>query len=374
MTFLAQGNPAQLEKYFNIADIIAKGEAALATEPYHITSDIAQYSQGGSQDFYSNGDFWWPNPNTPDGLPFVQWDGETNPGNFTAHRKSMRNMRTCTAHLAAAYHITGDEKYAAKAVDFLQVFFLNPATKMNPHLLYAQAIPGVCHGRGIGIIDTLHLVDVPVAIEKLKNSPHMSPDIYHGLQQWFSQYLHWITTHPQGIEEMNHPNNHGVCWNVQAAMFAKFTNNTEVMALCRTRYKEVYLPEQLAADGSFPAEIKRTKPYNYSCFTADNMANICHILSTEADNLWIFTLPDGRGIKTAIEYITPFIFNIDTWPHHQDVQYFDAFPAAFPFLLFAGLAYGREDYLQLWETLSQKPQGEELRRNIAIRQAYNWVV
>jgi len=374
MKFLTTMTQGQIETCFNKDNLLALAEAALNVTPPHVTLHKARYSEGGPHDFYSNGDFWWPNPNTADGLPFVQRDGETNPGNFTAHRISMRTMRTCTANLAAAYHITQDEKYAQKAVEFLKIFFLNPETKMNPHLLYAQAIPGVCAGRGIGIIDTLHLIDVPVAIERIKNSTTMTQDVYDGLKQWFAEYLNWITTHPQGIDEMNHFNNHGVCWNVQAAMFAKFTDNTEIMDLCRKRYKEIYLPEQMRADGTFPEEIKRTKPYNYSCFVVDNMANICNILSTEEDNLWEFCLEDGRSIKTAIKYIVPFMFNISDWPHHKDVQYFDEFPAAMPFLLFAGAAYGNDEYLKLWAELSKKPQGEEMRRNIAVRQPYIWLV
>ena len=374
MKFITTMSQNQLDTYFNKQNIIALANLALTTPPPHITAHIARYSEGGPHDFYSNGDFWWPNPDTPDGLPYVQRDGETNPGNFTAHRISMRVMRTSVAHLAAAYHITGDEKYAAGAVEFLHTFFLNPETKMNPHLLYAQAIPGVCHGRGIGIIDTLHLADVPVAIERLKNSHALTPCVLDGLRQWFADYLAWITTHQQGIDEMNHPNNHGVCWNVQAAMFAKFTGNEEIMDLCRRRYKEVYLPGQMKADGTFPEELRRTKPYNYSCFVVDNMVNICQILSTEDDNLWEFTLSDGRGIKAAVDYIVPYIVNIDEWPHHKDVMYFDEFPAAFPFLVFAGMAYGNDEYFRLWAELNEKPQGEELRRNIAIRQVYNWVV
>lgn len=373
MKFMTSLTPLQLKECFNETSIIELAESLLQVEPPHITQHVAQYSEGGKHDFYSNGDFWWPNPSTPDGLPFVQRDGQTNPGNFTAHRTSLRTMRTSTAHLAAAYHITKDEKYAQKAVEFLKVFFLDADTKMNPHLLYAQAIPGVCPGRGIGIIDTLHLVDVPVAIELLKNSQAMGGHVYEGLQGWFASYLHWITTHPQGIEEMDHPNNHGVCWNVQAAMFAKFTNNTEIMELCRKRYKEVYLPQQMRPDGTFPEELRRTKPYNYSCFVVDNMVNICQILSTKEDNLWEFTLENGTSIKTAIDYIVPFIEDITTWPHHKDVQYFDEFPAAMPFLLFAGAAYGRENYLGLWTKLAQKTQGEEMRRNIAVRQAYIWL-
>jgi len=372
MDFHVKMHAPQASKYFNPAEIIAKADLALNVTPPHITEHIAPLSQGGPHDFYSSADYFWPNPDTADNLPYIRKDGETNPGNFVAHRYSMRNMRTCVAHLAAAYNITGNEVYATTAINFLEVFFLNAATKMNPHLLYAQAIPGICHGRGIGIIDTLHLADVVAAISQIKNAPAMTGEIYAGLQEWFSAYLSWITTHPQGLDEMNTDNNHTICWSVQASIFAKFTGNQEITNLCRKLYKETYLPDQMAQDGSFPREIARTKPYMYSCFIVDNMVNLCHILSTKDDNLWEFALPDGRGIKKAMDFVVPYIKDISKWTYHKDVQHFEEMPPAMPFLLLAGVAYNRDDYLQLWAKLATKPQGDELRRNIAIRQPYNW--
>jgi len=372
MDFLIKMPASQRDKCINHAEIILKAEAAIKVTPPHITDHTAPLSQGGINDFYSSADYFWPNPDTADGLPYIRKDGETNPGNFVAHRYSMRTMRTCVAYLAAAYHITSDERYAVAAIRFLREFFLDDATKMNPHLLYAQAIPGICHGRGIGIIDTLHLADVAVAISTLEWSPSMPADVSKGLHEWFAAYLNWMTTHPQGIDEMNTNNNHTVCWSVQAAIFARYTGNKEVIDLCRKLYKEVYLPDQMATDGSFPREIDRTKPYIYSCFIVDNLVNICHILSTKDDNLWEFSLPDGRGIRKAIDFIVPYMTDISKWNYHKDVLHFDEMPPAMPFLLFAGAAYGRDDYVDLWTELAKKPQGDEMRRNIAIRQPYNW--
>ena len=152
--------------------ILAAAASALKVEPITITKFRAKLSEGGAHDFYSNGDYWWPNPNTTNGLPYVQRDGQTNPENFVAHRKCISELRNGVAALAAAYKISGDDRYVIKAAELLRVFFLDPATRMNPSLKYAQAIPGVTPGRGIGIIDTLHLIEVPKAIRTL--------DIYIG--------------------------------------------------------------------------------------------------------------------------------------------------------------------------------------------------
>lgn len=348
-------------------------ESYLEMAPVHITDEIALMSKGGPHDYYSNGDYWWPNPDTPGGLPYIRRDGESNPVAFFQHRCLLRKLHTAVATLAAAYKITGQEKYAEKAIVLLEEFFLYKATKMNPHLRYAQAIPGICSGRGIGIIDTLHLIEVPVAIYALKSSNALTPDILTNLKKWFSDYLEWLTTHRYGIEEMNQENNHGVAWTLQVALFAILTDNTKKISFCRQRCKEKLLPGQMAKNGSFTAELKRTKPYGYSIFQLDNMATLCHVLSTAEANLWEFELEDGRGIKKGMKFLYPYLADKSKWPFPPDVQHFDGWPTSQPALLFAGLAFGEAKYLDLWKKLNPDPADDEIRRNIAIRQPILWI-
>lgn len=359
---------------FDFNWIVKKAQASLYIEPMHITDAIASMSEGGPHDFYSNGDYWWPNPETPDGLPYVRRDGESNPNSFAKHREILRCLRTNVANLAAGYAVSGDEKYAEKAVILLKEFFLDQETKMNPHLLYAQAIPGICSGRGIGIIDTLHLLDVPAAVEVLKKSPHLTPDLLSGLTKWFADYLHWMTTHPYGLDEMKEGNNHGVCWAVQAAVFALFTGNERILDQCRGRYKAVILPEQMASDGSFPKELARTKPYGYSIFQLDNMVTLCHVLSDEQNDLWDFELEDGRGIRKGLEFLYPYLEDKSKWPYLVDIEHFEEWPARISGLLFAGAALGEKKYIDLWENLNPDPIDQEVRRNIAIRQPILWML
>lgn len=360
-------------KYIDREWVLSHAEAALASSPVHITDAAAPMSEGGIHDYYSNGDYWWPDPSKPDGLPYIRRDGESNPGNFDSHRQMLRTMRTHVAHLAAGYKLTAKEAYAEKAVQWLREFFLDDATRMNPHLLYAQAIPGICAGRGIGIIDTLHLIDVPYAIEALKPSAAMTEPVYSGLKRWFAVYLQWMSTHPNGIEEMNADNNHGVCWFVQAAAFAAFTGDEDMLAFCRKRYKESLLPGQMALNGSFPKELARTKPYGYSIFVLDNMTTLCRILSTSEDNLWRYELPDGRSIAKGFAFLFPYLTDKASWPLPPDVEHDEGWPAKVPSLLFAGLALDKPEYIALWERLDPDPSDPEVRRNIAIRQPLLWL-
>lgn len=353
--------------------ILRAAAAALNQAPVTITAFRAKLSDGGPNDFYSNGDYWWPNPHTTNGLPYINRDGQTNPGNFVAHRQVIRQLSDAVAALGAAYKITGDDKYAAKAAGLLKVFFLDVKTRMNPNLQYAQAIPGVSEGRGIGIIDTLHIVEIPKAVEAMEKSPAFPPDILNGLKQWFADYVLWMTTSKNGHDEANATNNHSVAFWLQVAVFAQFTGDEKDLAECRRRFTEVFVPKQMAKNGSFPRELARTKPYGYSIFQLDNMVTLCEVLSTREHDLWHFTLPDGRNIRKAMEFMYPFLADKSKWPHKPDVMAWDGWPARQPSLLFAGIAFNDPQYLDLWKKLPADPTNEEVRRNIAITQPILWL-
>ena len=353
--------------------ILKAADAAFRLEPVAITASRSKLSEGGPHDFYSNGDYWWPNPNTTNGLPYVQRDGQTNPGNFVAHRQAIRQLSDAVAALGAAYKISGDDRYARKAAELLKVFFLDDATRMKPNLQYAQAIPGVSPGRGTGIIDTLHLVEIPKAAEAMEKSRAFTPEISNGLKKWFADYVAWMTTSKNGQDEANAGNNHAVAFWLQVAVFAEYTGDANNLAECRRRYTEVFIPKQMTNDGSFPAELRRTKPYGYSIFQLDNMVTLCQVLSARDHDLWNFTLPDGRSIHRAVEFMYPYLADKSKWPHTPDVNAWEGWPARQPSLLFAGLAFKDSRYLDLWQKLPPDPANEEVRRNIAITQPILWI-
>jgi hypothetical protein len=353
--------------------ILAAASKALQQPPLTITSHRAPLSQGGPNDFYSNGDYWWPDPSKPDGLPYIQKDGHSNPDAFFAHRTAVRDLRDSVAALGAAYKLTGDDRYAAKSAELLRVFFLDPKTRMNPSLQYAQAIPGVSPGRGIGIIDALHLVEIPPAVEAMAKSPAMPPELVSGLRKWFGELADWMVSSKNGQDEAKAKNNHSVAYFLQLAVYAKFAGDEKKLAECRRQFKEVFVADQMAPDGSFPRELKRTKPYGYSIFQLDNMATLAHVLSTPQEDLWLYTLPDGRGMRTATEFLYPYLADKSKWPQKPDVQAWEGWPARQPALLFAGLALKEPKYLELWKRLPADPTDPEVRRNIAITQPVLWV-
>ena len=353
--------------------ILKAASAALDLPPITITKSTAKLSQGGPNDFYSNGDYWWPDPQKPDGLPYIQKDGQSNPDNFWQHRIAMRDMRDAVAALAAAYRITGEDRYVAKAAELLRVFFLDPKTRMNPHMKFAQAIPGVSPGRGIGIIDALHLAEVPLAVKAMQESPALPKKDLADLKQWFGDFALWMTTSKHGKDEAAATNNHSVAFYLQLAVYADFIGDEKMLADCRRQFKEVFVAKQMAVDGSFPRELARTKPYAYSIFQLDNMASLCQVLSRPDDDLWTFKLTDGRGIQKAMAFLYPYLADKSKWPHKPDVQTFEFWPVRQPCLLFAGLTLGERQYLDLFAKLPADPTDLEVKRNMAVTQPLLWL-
>jgi len=352
--------------------ILRAANQYLIEKPITITASSSPRSAGGPHDYFSESDYWWPDPANPTG-PYIQRDGMSNPDNFDGHRLALRRLSIQVPVLVAAWRLSNDRRYANKAAEHLRAWFIDERTRMNPHLKYAQAIHGRSIGRGTGIIDTIHLVEVARSIEVLEHSPVLRPAELKAIKQWFADYLRWMTTDQNGIDEREAKNNHGTCWVMQVAEFARLTGNRELLVYCRNRFKTVLAPNQIAADGSFPQELRRTKPYGYSLFNLEALAAVCQILSTPEDNLWTFETSDGRGMRKAMEFMVPFIRDKKSWKLAPDVMYDQYWPMRQTSLLFAGLALGRADYIELWKKLPADSTVEEIIRNFFIRQPVLWV-
>jgi hypothetical protein len=361
--------PIDRERILNAAD------THLSEPPITITASSSPRSHGGKHDYFSEGDYWWPDAKNPGGS-YIRRDGYSNPANFNDHREALIRLSLHVPALTAAWMITRDARYSKHAALHLRAWFLDPATKMSPSLDYAQAIFGITPGRGTGVIDTLHLVEVSRAARHLERSSAFSPAEVAGVHDWFAQYLEWMCTSKNGKEEEVAKNNHGAFWLLRARAFSVLTDNREVTALCRYRFRHNLVPDQLAPNGSFPLELARTKPYSYSLFDLDVLAIICQIASADgssADDLWNFSLSDGRRYKMAVDFMFPFIQDKSKWPYAHDVEYFDDLPNRQPSLLFAGLAYREPKYIALWRKLPPDPKTAEIIRNFPVRQPLLWV-
>lgn len=352
--------------------ILERAAANLKEEPVTVTAFIAERSAGDVHDFYSEGDYWWPDTLNPDG-PYVRRDGQTNPDNFVAHRHAMIRFSSIVANLTSAYLLEQEQKYVDAVLRHVRAWFVDEETRMNPDLQYAQAIKGIATGRGIGIIDTIHLMEVAQSLYRLEKLGLLSEGDIKSTKQWFADYLDWMSTHRYGIDEMNAKNNHGTCWVMQAAVFARYVGDKEMLDFCKKRYKEVLLPNQMAEDGSFPLETARTKPYGYSLFNLDAMATICQTLSDETDDLWTYTAEGNKNMEKGIGFIYPYVLDKESWTYPKDVMYWDEWPVAHPFLVFGALQTGNEEWLSTWARLEHFPVTDEVVRNLPVRNPLIWI-
>jgi hypothetical protein len=243
---------------------------------------------------------------------------------------------------------------------------------MNPNLQYAQAVQGVSTGRSYGIIDSLHLVEVARAASLLTGKM-MSPTDADAIRDWFSSYLNWLNTSTPGKTERDAKNNHAMCWALQAAEYARLAGDDAARKEIYRSYREMLLPDQMADDGSFPRELTRTKPYSYSIFNFDIMAGLCQSLKGLDPDAPAFQLADGRGLARAAEFIYPYIKNKNSWKWAKDIEHFNALPVRSPGLLFSGIAFHEQKYVDLWKTLNPDPTDKEIIRNYPIRQPLLWV-
>jgi hypothetical protein len=365
-------DPEKFVAHIDHARILKSARQYLKEAPVTITSASSPRSTGGPHDYFSEGDYWWPDPANPGG-PYIQRDGFSNPDNFNTHRLALIRLSLQAPALAAAWVLTNDRRYSGHCAAHLRAWFVDERTRMNPNLQYAQAIHGRFTGRGTGIIDTVHLVEVVRGAAVLARAGALKPADVGAIRKWFADYLEWMNTSPNGIQERDAKNNHGTCWLVQAGEFARFTSNSARLAEYRNRFKTILAPHQIADNGSFPEELRRTKPYGYCLFNLDAMAMACQVLSEPNDNLFTWHTADGRGFDRAMAYMVPFIADKSKWPMKPDVEYFQYWPVRQPSLLFAGLAFQRQNYIDLWRRLDPDPTVPEIIRNFPYRQPLLWL-
>lgn len=352
--------------------ILADAAWAMKQKPITVTAHYSSRSAGGIHDFFSEADYFWPDPQNPDG-PYINRDGMTNPDNFIEHRKAMIRFSKIIGALSSAYILTGKDIYIKHAVSHLKAWFVDSKTLMNPSLLFAQAVKGRFTGRNYGIIDTIHLMEVAQGTSVMEKSNAFDKETLTAVKKWFSDYILWLNTSKPGIQEKTVKNNHATCWAMQVASFAKLCGDENMLDSIRNNFRNNLLPNQMAVDGSFPLEMARTKPYGYAIFNLDAMTMLCHILSTEKENLWKFETSDGKSIKKGIEFLYPFITDKSKWTLKPDVMYWNNWPVAQPFLVFGAKAYGAQNWLKTWKNLDHKPQVEEVIRNMPIRNPLIWL-
>jgi len=274
-------------------------------------------------DYFSIGRYFWPDPSKPDGLPWINRDGETNPDAVKASdEKKLSEMIHTVDYLALAYYLTGDERYGAEAARYLRGFFLDTETKMNPHLNYGQSVPGQKTGRGSGLIDTRGFMSLPDVLKLLENCPAWTPKDRDEMKSWWTAYGEWMQASKIGLDEKKATNNHGAAYDVQLAAVLVMADQPEEAKRVLGDSLPARLDAHITTEGKQPRELARTKSWSYSCF---NLKNICKggvMAQSLGVSFWDHQGLEGRGsLKKAMLFLVPFLRDPGSWPEKQITKF-----------------------------------------------------
>jgi len=302
-----------------LVQLRAEADALLPLKPASVMDKTETAASGDRHDYFSFAPYWWPDPAKPDGLPYVRDDGKTNPESKKG-TDSAALARTCRAveTLGLAYWFTGEERYAEKAATLTRVWFLDPATRMTPNLEHAQAIPGINHGRGIGIIEARHLIDLNDGLALIAASPAWKDADSAAMRTWLTDYYHWLTTSKNGHEEAHAEgayagNNHGSWYDAQAADLALVLGHMDEARKILTAVAHERIARQIDPDGRQPLELARTKSLNYSLFNLEALVLLARFGEHVGVDLWNFSTPDGRSLRVALRYVAPYADPAKAW-------------------------------------------------------------
>jgi hypothetical protein len=297
--------------------LLAEADKALAQGLVSVVDDDLVPPSGNRRDYMSVGPYWWPNPQTKDGLPYIRKDGEVNPERNRGDTVAMGKLNGAVRSLCLAYFFVGNEAYAEHAAKLLRTWFLDPEKGMNPNLNYGQAIPGRCDGRGVGIIDTASLAVLVDVLGLLELSPAWTVGDRAALEQWFSDYLDWLLTSSHGRDEAKAGNNHGTYYDIQVAVFALFCGRRDVARRTLEQVGSRRIASQVAPDGRQPHELARTKSWSYSIMNLNGLLTLAQLGRHVGVDLWSFSTPDGRGLRNALDFMVGFAAPDAVWPHPQ---------------------------------------------------------
>ncbi len=301
-------------------NLIKHADALLEEEPLSVMMKEKTPASGDKHDYMSQARYYWPNPDTPDGRPYVSRDGLSNPEINRLDRIRLGMTADRIKVLSLAWYFSGDEKYARKASELIKVWFLNKDTAMNPNLEYAQVAPGHFNdkGRSYGLIDTYSFVEMLDAVALLENSASFSKKDSKALKKWFAALTDWMLKSSQGVEESKAANNHSVAYDAQIIAFSLYTGDTATARKVISELPEKRIFPQIKPDGSQPHELRRTLAYHYSNYNLEHLIDIALMAKSLGMSVDKATSPDGSNFYKAMDFLAAYVGkDASEWPYKQ---------------------------------------------------------
>lgn len=300
--------------------LVEDADQALKVKPGSVLDKRRVAPGGDPHDYYSTAPYYWPDPAKKDGLPYLRHDGQRNPEASGAASDSGRLSRMAAGAetLALAWYVTGNTNYAAQAAHLLRVWFLDPATRMNPNFNHAQAVPGVNDGRGTGMIESRSLTKVCDADALLTGSAFWTASDRAVLTQWMQAFLDWAQTSKNGRDEAAAKNNHGSFYDTQVAHLALFLGATNRARQILEAAKQQRIAVQIQPDGRQPLELARADSFGYSRFNLQGLFALATLGEHAGVDLWHYRSAEGAGICQALDFLMPYVEEPEKpWPYEH---------------------------------------------------------
>ena len=309
-------DPFFTEAYKSLID---QANKELVKSPNPVTNKNQIPPSGDKHDYMSIAPYRWPNPNTPDGSPWIVKDGEINPmtrGNDT-DKVRLSEMFGALDNLSMAYFFSEDITYANKAKAIIKTWFIDDETKVNPNINYGQGIPGEVEGRRAGMIEWSNISTVVTTIQLLESNKVFNTTEMKVLNTWLMDYYTWVKTNKMGIENDNGTQNHSTNYDYQLVGLARYLGlDSEAIARLEDA-KTKRIAVQITPDGKQPNELGRTKSVHYCSMNLRIMAFVAEMGIPLGVDLWNYSTSDGRSMKKAFEYLKPFVEEKEKWQYKQ---------------------------------------------------------
>ncbi len=335
--------------------LMDQAEEAMQQGPFSVVHKTGTPPSGDKHDYMSMGPYWWPNPDTPDQLPYIRKDGEVNPEARNRHTDYTRKNACYNAigTLGLAFYYSEDPKYAQKSIALIDAWFIDPETKMNPNLNFGQGVPGRSEGRPYGIIEFRSLEQVIKTLEMLQRMEALPADTEEEMQDWLYQFVNWLQTSELGTMEGTRKNNHATWYDVQVCNILIYLGEVGQVKKILEAVKEKRIATQIEPDGSQPLELARTKSFSYSTMNLAGFTELARLGKMVGVDLWNYQTQDGRSIRKAYEFLIPFITTDKPWEYQQLDQSGDYKERFRKLVAQAGKEFNEEWLLKITEDLAR---------------------
>lgn len=293
---------------------------------HSVTEKKRKAPSGNPHDYMSCSIYHWPNPDTETGLPYIERDGCDNPEAIHGDKESLRTLAYITYLSGILTYVTEEEQYLSTILYYNRFWFVDPETKMNPNLRYAQCIPGVNDGEPGGIIDYAASYGYALnLLTRLYDAKLLPEEFYQEMAVWHKEFLHWLKTSAQGRTQSQRQNNQGALYDLLILNISRFLKLEDSEEDCKRLLKRI--DTQIDSRGLLPLELERTKTESYTTMALKMLLESAYLLKEKGCDF-----SENQKLILAFRQVSPHYIQ-HTWDYQQ-IKEFDSYRGYYILYLF----------------------------------------